>query len=796
MTRQPETTTPDPAPQPRGWRQLVHGCWRTGEQLLGRLRRSLITKLSIACGLALLFFFFLWSSLNINAMEELTRANTVTGIDRLGTTIILGLHDAMLTYAPDTIQENIKNIGSQPAMRSIRIYNKRGEIKYSNKAAEINETTEIKQEACYVCHRREPPLLGLGIAARTRIFTDDSGERCIGIISPIVNEPSCSGGPCHVHPANKSILGLLDMVVSLEDAEVILARFTRINFLMALAITAATFVILFLCLHLLVNVPVRRMIRATRAIAAGGNFQGIRIKQDDEMGELGDALDAMAREVLAKQSELARQKDLYQDLFEHVPCLITVQDKDLRLVSYNQYFAEEFHAQPGASCYKVYKGLDAPCPNCPVIRTFEDGEPHATEEITLDKDGNPHTFFVSTAPMLDDKGNMITVMETSLDITASKYLEAELERSRKKYLAIFSCIPTALFVLDRQSLTILECNAKAEAIYGYTPREFIGQSFLDLFCNHDHSEYERRIRAEQAIDRTRHRKKSGAVIYVAIRFSTAAYPGSQVFLASVTDITRRLETEQLLIQASKMATLGEMSTSVAHELNQPMTVIQTISEYLLRKTRDNKPIPPALFQEMAEGIGRHIARATRIINHMREFGRKSDLSVGPVNLGEVLTRTMELFTQQLTVRNIEVVTDIDQQAPPVQADANRLEQVFMNLLLNARDAIEDRKPDGNHPEAKRITLRVRVDGPNRAFVAVEIADTGDGIPPEVRDKIFEPFFTTKAAGKGTGLGLSISYGIVKEYGGAIEADSTPGQGARFVVKLPIVPAKRADAPSV
>jgi histidine kinase len=109
----------------------------------------------------------------------------------------------------------------------------------------------------------------------------------------------------------------------------------------------------------------------------------------------------------------------------------------------------------------------------------------------------------------------------------------------------------------------------------------------------------------------------------------------------------------------------------------------------------------------------------------------------------------------------------------------------MNLLLNARDAVEDRKPDGHHPEAKRITLRVAVDAADPAFVAAEIADTGDGIPPEVQDKIFEPFFTTKATGKGTGLGLSISYGIVKEYGGAIEAISTPGQGARFVVRLPL-----------
>ena len=787
MTASRTPTDAQDRPGPKGLRGPAARLWWLAAGLLSRLRRSLITKLIMACGLALLFFFFLWSSLNLSAMEELTRENTVAGIDRLGTTIILGLHDAMLTYAPDTIQETIRNIGTQPAIRSIRIYNKRGEIKYSNKPEEINDTTDIKQEACYVCHRREPPLRNLGIRARTRTFTDDGGRRCIAIISPIANDASCSGDPCHVHPADKNILGLLDMVVSLEDAESTLSRFTKVNFFMALAIAGSTFLILFLCLFVLVIAPVRKMMRATKAIAAGDPFDGVDIAQTDEMGQLGAAINAMAREVHAKQTELARQKDLYQDLFEHVPCLITVQDKNLRLVSYNQYFADEFHAKPGELCYKVYKGLDAPCPNCPVMRTFEDGLPHVTEEITLDKDGTPRTFFVSTSPMTDAAGNVVSVMETSLDISDSKFLEEDLERSRKKYQAIFSCIPTALFVLDRQSLTILECNAKAEDIYGYTPSEFIGQNFLDLFLHENRAATASLIREERAIDRTRHSRKSGPPIYVAIRFSTAAYPGSQVFLASVTDITRRLETEQQLIQASKMATLGEMSTSVAHELNQPMTVIQTIAEYLLRKTRDNKPVAPALFQEMAEGIGRHIARATRIINHMREFGRKADLTVGPVNLGEVLLRTMELFTQQLTVRNIEVASDIARDVPPVLADANRLEQVFMNLLLNARDAIEDRQ---GAPRDKRITLRVYPVAATRgagACAAAEIADSGDGIPPEILDKIFEPFFTTKAAGRGTGLGLSISYGIIKEYGGTIEAVSTPGEGSRFVIKLPCAP---------
>lgn len=779
------STPPNAAPDtsqgtPQGTKAPQGAFCRGGRGLFTRIRCSLITKLAIVSGAALMFFFFLWSSLNMEAMEALSRENTISDIDRLGTTIILGLHDSMLTYTPDATQEIVRNIGSQPAIKTIRLYNKRGEIKYSNHPAELGEITDIKQEACYVCHRVDPPMAELGIKQRTRLFTNLQGQKCLGIIFPIANDTSCSGDPCHVHPPDKKVLGLLDMVVSLEASEASLARFGRINFLMALAIAAAIFCILFLCLHLLVNRPVRRMMRATRAIASGGDFQGIDARQADEMGELGRAINAMGREVLSKQAELARQMKRYQDLFEHVPCTITVQDENLRLISYNRRFAEEFHASPGEYCYKVYKGLDAPCPNCPVIRTFEDGRPHATEEATTAKDGCTRSLFVSTAPMTEVNGTVNSVMEISLDITESKFLEAELERSRRKYLGIFSCVPTALFVLDRDSLAILECNATAEEVYGASQSELIGQNFLDLFADPDRTEDERRIRERLAIDRARHRKKTGESIYVSIRVSTTAFPGSEVYLVSATDITRRLETEQQLIQASKMATLGEMATSVAHELNQPMTVIQTIAEYLLRKTRGDAVLPRELFQEMAEGISRHIARATRIINHMREFGRKSELTIEPVDLGEVLRRTLELFTQQLKVRNIEVVCDIAPDLPPVMAEGNRLEQVFMNLLLNARDAIEEHA--ATTPNAtKRIDLRVFAE---EADVVAEIADSGAGVAPDIRDRIFEPFFTTKAPGKGTGLGLSISYGIVKDYGGTIDITSEPGQGARLRLRLP------------
>jgi histidine kinase len=270
---------------------------------------------------------------------------------------------------------------------------------------------------------------------------------------------------------------------------------------------------------------------------------------------------------------------------------------------------------------------------------------------------------------------------------------------------------------------------------------------------------------------------------VNIRVSPSEYDGQQVLLVTTSDITKRLETEEQLAQASKLATLGEMATGVAHELNQPLSVIKTVSSFFMKKINGGEEISPEILYRMLDKVDANVDRATKIITHMRLFARKSEVKLVRIEVSEVLERAFDIFTQQLKVRGIEVVRDFAPDLPPIMADPDRLEQVFINLLINARDAIEERWEGREvEPGDKRITVRTRVaDG----CVIVEVRDTGPGINPACRDKIFEPFFTTKEVGKGTGLGLSISYGIVSDCGGDISAVQEEGPGACFVVRFPI-----------
>jgi histidine kinase len=240
--------------------------------------------------------------------------------------------------------------------------------------------------------------------------------------------------------------------------------------------------------------------------------------------------------------------------------------------------------------------------------------------------------------------------------------------------------------------------------------------------------------------------------------------------------------EQQLIQASKMATLGEMATGIAHELNQPLSVIKTASSFIMRKVRKGERIKDDIMVTMAEEIDSHVDRASKIINHLREFGRKSEVMREEVDVNVTLRRSLEIFSQQLKLREIQVIEDLQEAIPPVLADANRLEQVLINLLLNARDAIEEKQEKhGRRDMERKICLRsYSVSGK----VVIEVRDTGMGIPANVREKIFEPFFTTKKVGKGTGLGLSISYGIIQDYDGKIRVETEENEGTAFIIELP------------
>ncbi|MEJ2724362.1 MAG: PAS domain S-box protein [Deltaproteobacteria bacterium] len=530
--------------------------------------------------------------------------------------------------------------------------------------------------------------------------------------------------------------------------------------------------------------PADKLMVETRHIAqreCGYNAHALRQK---EIRELASEINQVRREIAETQEEFRRHAYEYRKLFEGVPCYITVQDRDLKILKYNREFANRFsEPEIGEYCYKAYKGRTERCEVCPVIKTFNDGEPHYSEEAGVNSDGSETYWMVRTSPIKNPKGEVVAAMEMSLDLTHVKSLEREAQKSEEKYRVIFNTIPNPVFVLDAETLKILDCNDSVSHVYGFDKEKMLATSFLDLFEKDERKKQEHRLRTANVIDRARHVRRDGNTIYVNIRVSSSEYMGQKVFLVTTSDITMRLIAEQQLIQASKMATLGEMATGVAHELNQPLSVIKTASSFLKRKVLNKERIPDDTLATMAGEIDSHVDRASNIITHMREFGRKSEVVTQKVQINDVLKRAYQFFSQQLKLREIEVTQDFDENLPHILADTNRLEQVFINLLINARDAIEKKWEKGTPKNGKKkIALKT---GIKDGMVTAEVSDTGTGISPAILDKIFDPFFTTKKVGKGTGLGLSISYGIVQDYDGTIKVKTEEGEGSTFIVQFPL-----------
>lgn len=239
------------------------------------------------------------------------------------------------------------------------------------------------------------------------------------------------------------------------------------------------------------------------------------------------------------------------------------------------------------------------------------------------------------------------------------------------------------------------------------------------------------------------------------------------------------ETQTQLVQTAKLASIGELAAGVAHELNQPLMVIRTTTQFLARSLQKNR-LSSDDIPEHLEPVERNTRRMMNIIDHLRTFSRQSHTHFSDMDINRVLEEAFFMIGEQLRLRGILVNKNFTPDLPSVKGHANQLEQVFLNLITNARDAIAAKTESGGTLEILTRIADIRKDA-----VEVIFKDTGCGIPAEHLEKIFDPFFTTKEVGKGTGLGLSISYGIIQEHQGEILVAETGNEGTTFVIRLPV-----------
>jgi len=364
-------------------------------------------------------------------------------------------------------------------------------------------------------------------------------------------------------------------------------------------------------------------------------------------------------------------------------------------------------------------------------------------------------------------------------------LQEQYIKSEKKYRTLFNSDPHPIFILDSQSFKIRDMNQRAQDSYGYSREELLGRPFLEIGEDDDElAQALINLTEDQSLlfSKKKHFRKGQKPFYVNINLSFAKYGEDNVIMVSTTDITEVVEKETQLIQAGKMTTLGVMAAGMAHEINQPLNVIQVCADFFLKMLKRGAKIDDEDLRTMANDIVANVERATGVIKHVRDFARQSEPVRSKVNINEPIRDVFKVLGHQLKVHDIDVQLDLDPDIPDIMAEHNRLEQVFINLVSNAIDAMDEKsKRADSHELVKRLSLKSFA---QQNHVIVQVADTGTGMSEEVRNKIIEPFFTTKKVGKGTGLGVSISYGIIKDYGGSMDIDSELGRGTTFTLMFP------------
>jgi PAS domain S-box-containing protein len=406
-----------------------------------------------------------------------------------------------------------------------------------------------------------------------------------------------------------------------------------------------------------------------------------------------------------------------------------------------------------------------------------------TREVHLKTKDGGVAVCVDTSTGVIEAGKVVRYQGTLVDVTEQRALEQQLRRQEEFRRYLLESFPDLILVLDLNGRYTF-VSARIAEIFGYGPEQLMGKSIDDAeWTSPDLAALYRTVATglnslTSCEFDSRHRDRSSRTMLGMASPLLDAEGKLAGVIISVRDVTKEKKLEQQIIQSERLAAMGQMIGGFAHELNNPLTVILGNSE-LLQEMEVSEPArkPIAALRQEAR-------RAADIVRNLQYFARPPVPGHSQVNLNELVQRTVQMQAYPLRKSNITVDFVPEPAIPTIVADPNQLMQVFMNLLLNAEQAIRENRDKG--------TIRVRV-GRKPDSVWVLFQDDGPGIAPEILPHIFDPFYTTKRPGRGTGLGLSICKTVLREHRGNIEAAPGPDGGAAFTITLPIAAAESAAA---
>ncbi len=457
--------------------------------------------------------------------------------------------------------------------------------------------------------------------------------------------------------------------------------------------------------------------------------------------------------------------------------IIIRQDKSIEYM--NTTMKELFGPINGKKCFQLLHRCTEVCPECSAKLIIENGKSYIHESYfeTLDKN-----FDIREFPLSNEDGS-VSVCARYQDISQAKKDEKKIRTFQKDYRSLFEHVACGVFISSREG-KFLETNQTMMDILGYENKEeFLKKDIAqEIYYNpEDRRHFQELIECHgKVVDyEVNFKHKDGHAVPVLltghVRYDEngeiIGYEGLNVDQTPKKIMESELEKTRLqLLQSEKMASLGKLSAGVAHQLNNPLSGI-TLYTQLIMEDYDLPEKAKADFKRVIANV----QRCGEIVKQLLQFSRQTDRVIEPHDINDAILRTLSLLDKQVLFQHIEIDNRLSHDLPQISVDIQQMNHVFMNIIINAADAMEGRGAltlDSWHRKEEGL-------------VYISIGDSGPGIQPEVINNIFDPFFTTKEEGKGTGLGLSMAYGIVEGHGGKIIVKSKLNKGTVFIIQLPL-----------
>ncbi len=444
----------------------------------------------------------------------------------------------------------------------------------------------------------------------------------------------------------------------------------------------------------------------------------------------------------------------------------------------------------GKLCYQVFYDRETPCDNCAVQQVIESGRlslrPKPMEGSDLDK---MPCFF---AYPIHSGGKVEAIVSMDFDLPTRGEIEEQLQNTNILLRKLILSAVDGVIAADKTG-KILIFNNTATELFGYTLEEALNSvNIREIYPEGVAYEVMQKLRSEEYGGRGKLRSyqvdvldKQGNRIPIDLNAAIVYENEHEVAtigffhdMREILEMKAELETTRVqLLQAEKMASLGKLAAGVAHQLNNPLSGITLFTKLVL----EDYDLESGARKDLSRVL-RDVKRCRDTVKELLEFARQTRHLMQPHDINRAISRTLFLLENQSLFQNIRIDKELDPELPAVKSDIQQINHMFMNIILNAAQAMDGKG---------ELTLRTGL-LPGGDRVRIEIADTGPGIPEDILPKIFDPFFTTKEEGEGTGLGLSLVYGIVKDHGGLIRAESQAGQGTTFIIELPLNPTVKGE----